>query len=324
VRMERSSQTFMREIEEYKLFEKQNSSMRKFKNDEIKKINEIMLNFQPAQKTKVISSGENYSDFMKKKLKREHEENTERNHKKQKFDTEKDIDPHFYFDMDNQNKFADDLNVNLLKYNLDYSGNNRTSNLNSNNMRNENINNIIGINFTSSNHGNVRNSYNNFEYNFNQNSLDKNLENEIIKNIVLDRINIILSGDSLIEKIMLYMIITKSENVSRVENGIKNEMEKLFDNIKANFSEDEFSHFIQADVVKKILFGFCKYLEDQKYSILQRHDESDSSSRDLCGEESKNRNSRKDVSDRSNSSGTNTNSNVKNDVKIFFLFLLGC
>ena len=319
--MERSSQTLMREIEENKLFEKQNPSERKFKNDEIKKINEIVLNFQPSQKTKVISSGENYSDFMKKKLKREYEENTERKNKKQKFDTEKDTDPHFYFDMDNQNKFADDLNVNLLKYNLDYSGNNRTSNLNSNSMRNENINNIIGINFTSSSHANVVNSYNNFEYNFNQNSFDQNLENEIIKNIVLDRINHILSGDSLIEKIMLYMIITKSENVSRVENGIKNEIEKLFDNIKANFSGDEFSNVVQTDVVKKILFGFCKYLEDQKYCILQRHDESDTSSRDLFGEESKNRNSRKDISDRSNSSATNTNSNMKNDVN-FFLILI--
>lgn len=320
--MERSLKTFTRDTEECKFFERQNSSSRKFKNDEIKKINEIVLNFQPCHNTKVISSGENFSDFMKKKLKREHEENSERILKKQKFDTEKDTDPHFYFDMDNQNKFADDLNVNLLKYNLDYSGNNRASNVNSDHMRNENINNIIGINFTSNNQSNILNSFNNFDYNFNQNSFDKNFinfENEIIRNIVLDRINNILSSDSLMEKVMLYMIISKSENIPKKENGTQSEMEKLFQNIKSNFSEDQFSEFIQADVVKKILIGFCKYLEDQNYSILQRHTESDTSSRYLCYEGRKNSKSRKELSDRSNSSGTNTNSNLKNDVKFLFI-----
>jgi hypothetical protein len=269
-----------------KILNKPKFSTKQF-SSENKKMNEIILNFQPTERPKMQT--ENLTDFMKKKIQRNSLNNfntNEMNLKKLKKDSEKNFDPHFYFEMDSQNKFSDDLNVNLLKYNLSHTVNNNTGNLNINsNNNNDNINNFIGINYTSNNDENIINSYNNFDLHFNTNGysqnnfshynhIEKSFENDIIKKIVLERINRILSGNNLKEKLMLYMIMCKSDKVCRVENERGNEMEKLLEIIKANFSSGYHSQKVQTDIVKKIVLSFCKYLQDNNYSILKNQDES--------------------------------------------------
>lgn len=283
--MEKQPEILPNDQIEFKTGQKSKSFSKKIMNNEIKKMNEIILNFQPSEKTK--QGDEIISDLLKKKLQRSNtnnfSSNNEGNFKKQKKEYEKNYDSPFFFDMDSQNKLADDVNVNLLKYNLTHSANNNSGTLNINSNNNEKINNYIGINYTSNNDENIINSYNNFDVHFNTNGfgqnnfnnfnhIEKSFEHDIIKKIVLERINRILSGNNLKEKMMLYMIMCKSDKSCRVENDSENEMEKLLEIMKANFSQSQQNQRIQTDVVRKIVFGFCKYLQDNNYSIVQNRD----------------------------------------------------
>jgi hypothetical protein len=325
--MEKQQEISLSEHEEIKLIKKPNYSTKKFSNYEIKKMNEIILNFQPSERSK--QNEENMTDFMKKKFQRNNINNSntnDANFKKQKKESEKNFDPPFFFDMDNQNKFADDLNVNLLKYNLTHSANNNSGNINSNN-NNENINNYIGINYTSNNDENIINSYNNFDVHFNTNGfgqnnfnnfnhIEKSFEHDIIKKIVLEHINRILSGNNLKEKMMLYMIMCKSDKSCRVENESENEMDKLLEIMKANFSQSQQNKRIQTDVVRKIVLGFCKFLHDNNYSIIQNKEVANFNSRngnEVYAEYDNFRN---------NSESPEGNDYMKNKVNRFYFYLV--
>ena len=276
--MEKQPEILPNDRVEFKPSQISKSFTKTIMNNEIKKMNEIILNFQPSEKAK--QSDENISDLLKKKFQRS---NNEGNFKKQKKDYDRNFDSSFFFDLDSQNKLADDVNVNILKYNLTHSANNNSGTLNINSNNNENINNYIGINYTSNNDENIINSYNNFDVHFNTNGfgqnnfnnfnhIEKSFEHDIIKKIVLERINRILSGNNLKEKMMLYMIMRKSEKSCRVENDSENEMDKLLEIMKANFSQSQQNQRIQTDVVKKIVLGFCKYLQENNCSIVQNRD----------------------------------------------------
>jgi hypothetical protein len=237
----------------------------RYSTNEIRQMNEIMLNFQQSE-TNADTRRES-SAFCNSK--------TNRNQTKQiltknsKIGEKFTFDPYQnFFEIDVQNKISDDLNVNLLKYNLTH-----------NNLNNSDIfNNFMTFNNTdeysfnpTNNFNNLDMQFNNFAYNQNSFGLDKSWENDIMKKIVLDKINKILSGTNIKEKMMLYLSL-RSSSKSQYNND--SDMDRLLDLIKPNYLLGSgISNKVHREIIHKTIVNFCKYLKENNCCITKSSSE---------------------------------------------------
>ncbi len=152
----------------------------------------------------------------------------------------------------------EEFDFNLLKYNL-------SSQTNS----------MINVNLSKDNENLYGNNYfpneaSNFFNNFikGTKSQSKEFENNFLKQFIYSKVEKILTGENLKEKLNLYYIISSSDS-----NSFKAKTENLFNQDNQGGGDNynmlqEIEKKVQREFLKRTIWNFCNFIDDKGYSIV--------------------------------------------------------
>ena len=152
----------------------------------------------------------------------------------------------------------EELDFNLLKYNLS----SQTNSMINVNLSKDNEN-LYGNNYFPNEASSFFNNYINEGAKAAQN---KEFENNFLKQFIFSKVEKILTGENLKEKLNLYYIISSSDL-----NSFKAKTENLFTKDNRGDNSDmlqEIEKKVQREFLKRTIWSFCNYIDDKGYSIV--------------------------------------------------------
>jgi hypothetical protein len=94
-----------------------------------------------------------------------------------------------------------------------------------------------------------------------------------IKSFIQNKMTNYLTNSDLTEKLLLYNLISKNNNVNNIDEGIKVNQNDFLGSFNKIFDQDTIEKYFQKEVIRFTIENFCNYLKNNGYTILKNCDD---------------------------------------------------